>query len=106
MFDNFRAKFRNYFTKPTATPEPLEDAFNNVAPITVAYDYESFIDRVNRMLHDELTLARLHLQDMVAHEHATPKRPRILSKLQRTLDEVTHKLLDQENRMHRHGIAK
>lgn len=111
---NIITSIRNYFKKPTDIPaylsgkdnDPFIDAYNVPFNGKISGDLTEFLPRVGwyQSAHEKLTLARLHLEDMIAHEQVKPTRPRILSKLQHTLEDVTHRLMEQENRMHR--IAK
>lgn len=100
MFDNFRAKIRNYFTKPASTPDPLEDAFN-------VEDFNMLMSAMDDALlpheHTATILVKLHLLDMI---DAAERKHRPRASLRATLVEVTSELLQIENTMHRHGLAK
>ena len=88
---------RNFFEKPTATPEPLEDAYN-VPPAHAAKLGEPTIEFATRMVHEELTDVQLHLISAIAlaeHKH----RPR--ASMRATLIGVTSELLQLENTMNR-----
>ncbi|MBL4757420.1 MAG: hypothetical protein JKY32_07235 [Rhizobiales bacterium] len=103
MFDNIRATIRNIFKKPTDIPmylsgkDPMEDAYN-VPPVSVAGNFETYMECVNRHMHEELSDVQLHLIsaiDLAEHKH----RPR--ASMRATLTSVTSELLQLENTMHR-----